>query len=114
MRKYVYQTLSQVSISSPSLLTLILEKTLNALDIYKSDKKPLFRTLMALGRIYYEWVGGLVDKLGILDASEPDWQSTSYRAKMVFCYYWWLQLQNAKRERIPFYLGRRMLYLKDA
>jgi hypothetical protein len=67
MRKYVYQTLSIALIAEPSLLTLILNKALGTLQVYKSDKKHIYRMLLSLGKTYYSWIDGLIDRLGILD-----------------------------------------------
>jgi hypothetical protein len=111
MRKYVYQTLSIIHISDPSLLTMILDKVLITLQIYKSDKKHLYKMLMSLGKIYQHWIGSLVDSFAIMDSSEPNWKNAIYKAKMVFCYCWWKQLKD--RSQTPYFFGRHMLYLKD-
>lgn len=53
LRRLVYENLSLVRINDISLVPLLLEKTLLALQNYRSDKKHIYRALYEIGRKYY-------------------------------------------------------------
>lgn len=92
MRKYVYKTLAIVLLKDPNLLLLIIDKAVLTLQVYKSDKKHIYRMLKSLGQKYQPSIPGLLEKLAVLDSNEANWKNVIYKAKMVFCFEWWSQL----------------------
>ena len=67
--------------------------------------------LMSLGKKYARWIDKIIGKLNILDQNESNWKSITYKAKMIFCYQWWKQLDN--REQLPLHFSRHMLNIRD-
>jgi hypothetical protein len=53
LRRLVYENLSLIRLNDISLIHLILEKVLMALQNYRSDKKHIYRALYELGRKYH-------------------------------------------------------------
>lgn len=65
LRRLVYENLAQISISDVSLILILLEKILIALQNYRSDKKHIYRTLYLLGCRYYEKIGKIFASLNL-------------------------------------------------
>jgi hypothetical protein len=63
LRRLVYENLSQMSIGDVSLILILLEKILIALQNYRSDKKHTYRTLYQLGCRYYQGIGKIFASL---------------------------------------------------
>lgn len=65
LRRLVYENLSQASIGDVSLILILLERMLIALQNYRSDKKHIYRTLYLLGCRYYESIGKIFASLSL-------------------------------------------------
>ena len=89
----------------------ILEKTILALQNNKSDKKFIYRMLFNLGKKYSGWIDSIVEKLSILDQMEQNIKSITYKAKMIFCFQWWISFKS--RDHLPIHFSRHMLYIQD-
>jgi hypothetical protein len=65
LRRLVYENLSSISIHDVSLILILLEKILVALQNYRSDKKYIYRTLYQLGCRYYGDIGKIFSSLNL-------------------------------------------------
>jgi hypothetical protein len=114
LRRLVYENLSLISINNVSLILLLLEKILVALQNYRSDKKHIYRTLFELGRSYCSEIGKIFASLGVNEVEEPNPKNIGYKAKMVLCHHWWRRRAFATDGiALPTYFTKHMLYIAD-